>query len=200
MSHKEAVQTDIKPSHPDYAALPVEHGFEWPHIIRDFERDRGKNLRTGSTVLKVYSFRSILQPGIDPVEVGMSDDRSYEAIVNSRLSDHLYAYYRGERDANGEWVHKGEGGVNLSVCVWDDEQAAFLSLHGPNAAAHRESAGSAPRYYGPNWSLDIHSAVPHDEGVVFVEHDNPHALKHKKGTELYSRTIGLLALPAGMWK
>lgn len=195
MPLQEALQTDIRPLHTDHAILPVEHGFDWPLIVRDFERNRGVNLRTGSTVLKIYSFRSILQPGIDPGEVGRSDDRSYDAILHSPLNEHLYAYYRGERDEHGEWKHKGEGEVNLSMCVWDDEQAAFLSLHGPDAEAHRLSAGSAPRFYGPNWSLDTHSMIPHDEGVVFVEHDNPHALRHKVGTELYDRTLGSLALP-----
>ena len=70
MPYKEAVQTEIKPSHRDHATLPVEHGFQWPQIVRDFEHDRGINLRTGSTILKIYSFRSILQPGVDPALIG----------------------------------------------------------------------------------------------------------------------------------
>lgn len=168
-------QTEIVPAREDYRSSDIREGFDWPTIIRDFEQDRGINLRTGSKVLHLWEFGSIVRPDVDPRRIEEADDAAYDAV---RSSPNLLAYFRGTKNEHGEWAARDKNGFSLSFCVWDDYTAAFNAVHGPSAEKHRHAAGQADDFY-EQWYLETRTIVPSDDSVIIIDHNNPHSRKSK---------------------
>jgi hypothetical protein len=111
----------ISPTHPDYAVLPIEDGFDWSSLSCClFDR------------LYLVAFRSVWQPEADLDLLREHDDRAFEEALGS---GGLLRYFKG---------HANERGECLSFCLWETREQARQAA---DAASHRSAAGVSAQMY-----------------------------------------------------
>jgi hypothetical protein len=111
----------ISPTHPDYAILPIEDGFDWSRLSGcAFDR------------LYLVAFRSVWQPEADLDLLREHDDRAFEEALGS---GGLLRYFKG---------HANERGECLSFCLWETREQARQAA---DAASHRSAAGASAQMY-----------------------------------------------------
>jgi hypothetical protein len=111
----------ISPTHPDYAILPIEDGFDWSRLSGcAFDR------------LYLVAFRSVWQPEADLDLLREHDDRAFEEALGS---GGLLRYFKGHADKRGEC---------LSFCLWETREQARQAA---DAASHRSAAGVSAQMY-----------------------------------------------------
>jgi hypothetical protein len=111
----------ISPTHPDYATLPIEHGFDWSSLSCClFDR------------LYLVVFRSVWQPEADLDLLREHDDRAFEEALGF---GGLLRYFKG---------HANERGECLSFCLWETREQARKAA---DAASHRSAAGVSAQMY-----------------------------------------------------
>jgi hypothetical protein len=111
----------ISPTHPDYAVLPIEEGFDWsPLAGAAFDR------------LYLVVFRSVRRETADLDLLRRYDDRAYaEALKHGGL----LRYFKGEMD---------EFRRCLSFCLWESREDALVASGG---AKHTEAASITAEMY-----------------------------------------------------
>jgi hypothetical protein len=111
----------ISPTHPDYATLPIEHGFDWSSLSCClFDR------------LYLVAFRSEWQPEADLDLLREHDDRAFEEALES---GGLLRYFKG---------HANEQGECLSFCLWETREQA---RNAADATSHRSAASVSAQMY-----------------------------------------------------
>ena len=111
----------ISPKHPDYAARPIQTGFDWSPLYGcSFDR------------LYLVVFRSVRRPDADLVLLREHDDRAYEEALRS---GGLLRYFKG---------HANEQGECLSFCLWETSEQAREAA---SAASHKSAANITARMY-----------------------------------------------------
>ena len=111
-----------RPAHPDYAILPVEHGFTWEEALRDHPSDR----------FYLVVFRSVRSASADSEVLKRYDDAAYAAALES---GGLLYYFKGELNERREC---------LSFCLWESrEQALRATAH----ASHSKAADISAEMY-----------------------------------------------------
>jgi hypothetical protein len=111
----------ISPTHPDYATLPIEHGFDWSSLSCClFDR------------LYLVAFRSEWQPEADLDLLREHDDRAFEEALES---GGLLRYFKG---------HANERGECLSFCLWETREQA---RNAADATSHRSAASVSAQMY-----------------------------------------------------
>jgi hypothetical protein len=111
----------ISPTHPDYATLPIEHGFDWSSLSCClFDR------------LYLVAFRSVWQPEADLDLLREHDDRAFEEALES---GGLLRYFQG---------HANEQGECLSFCLWETREQA---RNAADATSHRSAASVSAQMY-----------------------------------------------------
>lgn len=111
----------ILPTHPDYATLPIEEGFDWSPLA-DAPFDR----------LYLVVFRSVRRETADLDLLRRYDDRAYaEALRRGGL----LRYFKGEMNERREC---------LSFCLWESREQAMTAAGG---AKHSEAARITARMY-----------------------------------------------------
>ncbi len=92
----------ISPTHPDYATLPIEDGFDWSSLSHcPFDS------------LYLIAFRSLRRPEADLDLLREHDDRAYEEAL---ISGGLLRYFKGQANERGEC---------LSFCLWETREQAI---------------------------------------------------------------------------
>jgi hypothetical protein len=111
----------ISPTHPDYATLPIEEGFDWSSLSCClFDR------------LYLVVFRSVWQPEADLDLLREHDDRAFEEALGF---GGLLRYFKG---------HANERGECLSFCLWETREQARKAA---DAASHRSAAAVSAQMY-----------------------------------------------------
>jgi hypothetical protein len=105
----------LSPIHPDYAALPIQEGFDWQSCLADVKFDR----------LYLVVFRSVRRPTADLALLREHDDRAYAAAV---AAGGLLRYFKGSANKRREC---------LSFCLWESREHARRAYGGPS---HRAAA------------------------------------------------------------
>ena len=112
---------EISPRHPDYAARPIQTGFDWSSLSEyPFER------------LYLVVFRSVRRPDADVDLLREHDDRAYEEALRS---GGLLKYFKGQANERGEC---------LSFCLWQTRESAREAA---GAASHQSAASITARMY-----------------------------------------------------
>lgn len=111
----------ISPTHPDYATLPIQDGFDWSRL-------------SGCAFDQLYLvvFRSVRRPDADLVLLREHDDRAYGEALES---GGLLRYFKGHANGRGEC---------LSFCLWERREQAKKAA---GAASHRSAAEISARMY-----------------------------------------------------
>lgn len=149
-------EADIRPLSPEYRDIDIQQGFDWSEVIDKKARRDGK-LLTCAQYLVV--FRSVRAEGVDPQRVADLDHAAYEEASKSPA---LLHYFAGEVDDRGS---------ALSWCLWTDRLAAFQAVHGNS---HQNAVGQARELYGDNFSIELYSINPENDGsVAFLQHSHP---------------------------
>jgi hypothetical protein len=112
----------ISPIYPDYAARPIQDGFNWSSSLAGCVFDR----------LYLVVFRSVLRPSADLDLLREHDDRAYEVALES---GGLLRYFKGEANERGEC---------LSFCLWETREQA---IEATGTASHRSAADISVRMY-----------------------------------------------------
>ena len=111
----------ISPTHPDYATLPIEDGFDWSSLsLCPFDS------------LYLIVFRSLRRPEADLDLLRELDDRAYEEAL---ISGGLLRYFKGQANERGEC---------LSFCLWETREQATKAAGAPR---HRSAAGISAQMY-----------------------------------------------------
>ena len=105
----------LTPTHPDYANMPVEDGFNWSSCLSNIPFDR----------LYLVVFRSVRRPTADLVVLREYDDRAYQEAMKS---GGLLRYFKGQMNERREC---------LSFCLWESREQARLAAGG---ASHQSAA------------------------------------------------------------
>jgi hypothetical protein len=130
----------ISPTHPDYATLPIEDGFDWSSLSR-----------CPLDSLYLIVFRSLRRPEADLDLLREHDDRAYEEAL---ISGGLLHYFKGQANERGEC---------LSFCLWETREQARKAA---DAASHRSAAGISAQMYS-SYILDRYWLKKAEENLVF---------------------------------
>jgi hypothetical protein len=130
----------ISPTHPDYATLPIEDGFDWASLFRcTFDS------------LYLIVFRSLRSPEADLHLLREHDDRAFEEAL---ISGGLLRYFKGQANERGEC---------LSFCLWETREQAIRAAGAPR---HRSAAGISAQMYS-SYILDRYWLKKAEENLVF---------------------------------
>jgi hypothetical protein len=130
----------ISPTHPDYATLPIEDGFDWSSLSRcPFDS------------LYLIAFRSLRRPEADLDLLREHDDRAFEEAL---ISGGLLRYFKGQANERGEC---------LSFCLWETREQAIKAAEAPK---HRSAAGISAQMY-TSYILDRYWLKKAEENLVF---------------------------------
>jgi hypothetical protein len=130
----------ISPTHPDYATLPIEDGFDWSSLSRcPFDS------------LYLTVFRSLRSPEADLDSLCEHDDRAFEEAL---ISGGLLRYFKGQANEHGEC---------LSFCLWETREQAIRAAGAPR---HRSAAGISAQMYS-SYILDRYWLKKAEENLVF---------------------------------
>ena len=133
---QEAAQR-IGPVRPDYPALPIEQGFDWPAISgHPFSR------------LYLVVFRSVRRPDADLDLLRWFDDLAYAEALRS---GGLLRYFKGDADGRGRC---------LSFCLWENREAALRAAGGKK---HEQAASITANMYF-SYDLERHELTPGGAG------------------------------------
>lgn len=132
----------ISPKHSDYAALPIQDGFDWSGLQGcSFDR------------LYLVVFRSVRQPDADLDLLREHDDRAYEAALES---GGLLQYFKGQANERREC---------LSFCLWETREQAREAAA---ASSHLSAADITARMY-VSYVLDRYWLDKDGEKLVFEQ-------------------------------
>jgi hypothetical protein len=130
----------ISPTHPDYATLPIEDGFDWSSLSRcPFDS------------LYLIVFRSLRRPEADLDLLREHDDRAFEEAL---ISGGLLRYFKGQANERGEC---------LSFCLWETREQARKAA---DSASHRTAADISAQMYS-SYILDRYWLKKTEENLVF---------------------------------
>jgi len=131
---------EISPTHPDYALLPIQNGFDWSRLSAcSFDR------------LYLVVFRSVRQPDADLVLLREHDDRAYEEALRA---GGLLRYFKGQANDRGEC---------LSFCLWETREQA---MEAARATSHRSAAEVTARMY-LSYTIDRYWLKKEEETLAF---------------------------------
>jgi len=130
----------ISPRHQDYAALPIQTGFDWSPL-------------SGCAFDELYLvvFRSVRRPDADLVLLREQDDRAYNEALRS---GGLLKYFKGHANARGEC---------LSFCLWETREQAREAA---SAASHKSATGITARMY-LSYALDRYRLKKTGKDLIF---------------------------------
>ncbi len=130
----------VSPTHPDYATLPIEDGFDWSSLSRcPFDS------------LYLIVFRSLRRPEADLDLLRELDDRAYEEAL---ASGGLLSYFKG---------HANEQGQCLSFCLWETGEQARKASGAPR---HRSAASITAQTY-LTYTLERYRLKKQGDNLVF---------------------------------
>jgi hypothetical protein len=112
----------ISPIHPDYAAMPIQEGFDWSSCLAGIAFEQ----------LYLVVFRSVRRAAADLELLREHDDRAYAKALEA---GGLLHYFRGSMNERGEC---------LSFCLWESRERAQLAAGG---ASHREASAITAQIY-----------------------------------------------------
>ena len=131
---------EISPTHPDYALLPIQNGFDWSRLSAcSFDR------------LYLVVFRSVRQPDADLVLLREHDDRAYEEALRA---GGLLRYFKGQANDRGEC---------LSFCLWETRDQARKAA---KATSHNSAADITAQMY-LSYMLDRYWLKKAGENLIF---------------------------------
>src|SRR5215204_3583665 len=132
----------ISPTHPDYATLPIEDGFDWSSLSRcPFDS------------LYLILFRSLRRPEADLDLLREHDDRAYEEAL---ASGGLLRYFKGQANERGDC---------LSFCLWESGEQARKAAA---SASHRTAASITPQTY-LSYTLERYWLKKNEGELVFEQ-------------------------------